>query len=485
MHGKRAKTLMGTMDSKELRAFGTWWRNKQGRKIPYAYRLFDLLRNSRHKAKEEVELWDRIKEGVPYDEDLMRKYHHQILKEMAGFLPHHELTENEVLQGVLLLSSYNKRRQHSLFARTYKWVENCLQKKQKDSGGYDSEDYYLKFCLAKEQQQHLVRTDPQVGKRYLSVMQQSLDSWWIIQRLIIACGVLSAGQMRTNEEQDPFMSHILHYVDTTSELRNIDLLMTYRMLYAYLSGESDIDRVLEEVDRRKGQLPQSERMMVFVLLVNALIPYVNQQGLNRKYVEAVSLVYQWGIAEELLIEGGKIAAQHVKNQVSILLKLDEPVMAQAFLNTYIGRVPQTRQEYALAINQARIDFHVGNFDSVRRHLRSLTFPRIEHEISARILLFQADYELSKETDQWEETAANLISQLHNLRKMLRRHEELSVRHRDPFLNRISFFQKLLKAKQPRHLLALILEINTCQSLDDPSWLLAKIQERLDRLGYAR
>lgn len=480
MQARRAKDLLNTMSPDECLAFDRWWRQKQTSNTPFAYQLFCLLKHPKHKHKSEERLWKKIHRDTPYEPGLMRKYYSQILKELTTFLPIHLLQEDEAAQELYLLNTYNNRRLPALYASKYNKARTRLEAKEKT--GFDSDDYYHAYRLAVEQQHHLVLTRAKVGKRNLGEISKSLDQWWIIQRLIISCSNLSAKQMRNIQGEDALLPLLLPGIDRSPELMRVPLLSAYRTLYGYLSGEPgfEMEQLLAVIDTHKKQISASELSTVFILLVNALIPHLNQEGLDSRFLDAIAAAYSWGLAEGLLAHNGTMIPQHFKNYISIFLKQGKTKEVQSFLAQYGPALPPAHREAFCALGQAQIDFRKGNFRAVKQQLRTHTFARIEHEITARLLLFQSEYELVYGTDRWEEERESLVDSLINFRQRVGRQRELSSKHKKPFLSRIEVFQKLVKANQKATLLALEADIHTRDSLDDGTWLLAKVKQRLAR-----
>lgn len=478
MQGKGIKELLDIMSLGELRAFKRWWRQRQTTRKTCAYRLFCLIQDGKYEASKRESLWAKIQPDRIFSPTLWNKYLHQILDELEKFLVYQKLVENKDRRKHEFLKICQEREAWGLFTIRYERQQKDLE--DKEEAGLP--EYFQQFEMAELLQTYLVKTNPRIRKRNLPEMAHTLDRWWIAQRMLVSLAMLASRQIRNVEIEDKLMQRTLPYLDALPELLDLPLIATFRALYAYYTQEpgTNAQSLIEVVDLYRAKLPQKERQAIFGLLANAFIPHLNQRGQDDRFLRALEYVYEWGVADRMLMQGSYIHQQHFKNYISILLRLGKVKEAQLFLDGYKNLLNPDYCDPMSALNQARIDFAKGQFDQVKRKLSAYTFSRMEHAIAATMLRLQVDYELGIESKDWAEVMAAIGVELETLRRLIQRHDELPARHRDPFLNRISLFKKLLKIWKPAKLNDLIEEIDTCHPLDDPDWLRAKALHRLEK-----
>lgn len=483
MQGKGVLELLKTMSLDELRAFKRWWRQRQTARKTCAYRLFCLIQSGKYEEGQQESLWAKIQPDKAYTPTLLNKYLHQILDEIGKFLVYQRVVENKSRRDLELLKICQEREAWGLFSIRYE----RMQKEMEEKGEAGLAAYFQRFEMAELKQYYLVKTNPQIRKRNLDEMAHTLDRWWMAQRMLVSLARLTSRQIRNVAVEDRLIQRILPYLDASPELLAQPLIATFRALYAYYTHEPDANAksLIAVVDQHRPKLTEKERNTVFGLLANAFIPHLNQRGQDDRFLHALEYVYDWGVAEGMLMQGPYMHHQHFKNYISILLRQQKIEQAQLFIDAYGNTLHPDHLDSMKALNQARIDFAGGQFDRVKRKLVAHVFPRMEHQVTATLLRLQVDYEQGMVADSWARDMEEIRLGLDTLRLLIQRHDELTDRHRDPFLNRIELFKKLINTWKPTKLKDLIKEIDSCHPLDDPDWLRAKALHRLEnpRLRY--
>lgn len=477
MKERLAVQLIKSMSTKELKAFEKWWGSKSKGKQSHSGQLFHLLKQSKYQNWGDEDLWKKIRPKVKYSDTLMRQYYTRLFGPLIDFFRNYLIEQEEDITDIRLLEEFNRRRLPALFANLFQKVKGKIEQKE----SLNSDDYYLLFQLAVVRQNHEIQIPHTNDAFDLHEIKHAFDQWAILQRLIISCSLLSSRLIRSELEEDSLMPLIIPYIDSSAELLQNPLILIYRNLYSYFSEESDIDtkKIFSIVTQHKLKLPHNEIRIIFAHLINGCASRLNLYG-QKKYLTELHQVYEWGIAEMLVYRNGALIPQHFRNYIGVLLRREKIKKAQQFLEEYGPHLPPDTQEAILALSQSGIYFYQGEFEKAKKVLFNRKFNRVEHEVSARFLRIQIDYEAVYDTHEWENERDTLISSVTGIIQFINRHKELPENHQAPFLNRARLFLKLLKANSKEELIALGQEIRSTYPLDQPAWLLEKVWGRLEK-----
>ena len=202
-----------------------------------------------------------------------------------------------------------------------------------------------------------------------------------------------------------------------------------------------------------------------MLALNFCIRQINTG--NIFYAEESWRLYQDGLAQEVLFDGGMLSRFTFNNIVAVGIRLSYLDAVRAFIAGYTPHLPDAYRESASQFNQARLHFAEQDYDRARQLLLTTEITDLVNDLIARTLLLKIYYEQG----EYELLEAHL----ERLRSFVAR-REFSQYHRKNYGNIIRIVRQLI-ALPPYDIpgrARIRKEVENMQPLTERSWLLSKI-----------
>jgi len=427
MHNTKLWRAFSSLTTTELKQFGWFLDSPYHNRRAELCLLLTLLKEYRRTQKipDSVAIWEQVFPEKEYEEATFSHLKRYFLEKLEAFFVINDL-RNQDSYTVHIARAY-ERRGLSEMANS---VRNRALKSYRKSENIRSEQLYDVFML--EQMQFTAHEkDRRAFKPGLQNLSDSIDHWFLVQKLKIACTMGSQQKVFRAEYDIAFLESVLETAGQSpwKEMPLIALyLHTFRMLG---TNESEIAyHQQSKLLQSHGQLlSQVERRTLFLMAVNFCIRQLNQ-GING-YLQEVYRLYKNGLEDGWLFERNGLSPWTYKNIVSAGLKLQDFNWVLSFIEGYRSYLPEEFRETFYRYNLAELQLAKGAFREVLRILRFLQVRDPLTHLRARIAQIKAGFELQE--------FRFVESQLDNLRQILRRKKELAY-HKEAYLN----FEKLLR-----------------------------------------
>ncbi|MCB0641437.1 MAG: hypothetical protein KDC44_07340, partial [Phaeodactylibacter sp.] len=283
----------------------------------------------------------------PYDERIFNTLSSDFLKLVYEFL----ITEDHQQQGVLR----EVRLMHSLLDRDLPRHLPAIQRKvdalQKrlpiQNQLFHYRQYQLQECLDREFLTHQSRgADP-----HLQHLNDHLDLAYWINKLRIACGMLSRNKVVNAGYQCHFLEPLLHYLESQPALLAANPALrlhyqAYQLLHTEILEEMvGAYAVLKQaLQQYQEVLPSDELYAVYNYALNFCIRQINSGESN--YYQEVLELYQDMLEHGILLKNEQLNQWTYKNIITAGIRSAQFEWTEAFIHNYKNHLPLEEQSHA-------------------------------------------------------------------------------------------------------------------------------------------
>ncbi|MBS1623891.1 MAG: hypothetical protein JST83_07725 [Bacteroidetes bacterium] len=389
-----------------------------------------------------------------------------LTKAIERFLMLEHLSKQDTERNLLLLDIYNNRSLPSCAMPMVKAVNDTVGKNE-----YRDAGYYLDRYRADERQNTFIENlDRRDSEKHLSATMQSLDIYYVIQKLKYYASALHYQKFLNTPSEILHMAVVLEMA-ALSPLRDVPLIRIYLAIIHTLQEKDGADNfeLLRRLLSEHVQLfPVTEVEQLYAFAVNYCIRMINQGDLS--YVQKILSLYKQQLKDGLLTHSGSMSPWEFKNIVTIALRAKELKWTMDFIETYTAYIPARDRGNAYTFNTARYAFAAGKYDRVLELLRSVDYDDVFYQLDAKATLMKTYYELGEYQP--------LQSLGESFRILLRRKKLISDTQRAVYGNFIRYTLKLFRAdvKDRKKIAQLTQDIHKVKQLADKSWIMEKLEE---------
>ncbi len=400
--------------------------------------------------------------GQPYDNQQLRNAMSELHALLEDFLLMEEARASGLPRTRQLAKLYRHRRLDRHFQRTMR-----RQKQQLERQPLRNADYYqalLTYQVSElEHQADNRRTEP----LQLQEIADTLDVDYLARKLRHACTQRSHEAVFKKSYDYGLLEPLISQIEAGGYLQYPAVALYYHCFRFLGSAEQEKHflafRELQQACQ--GQFTAEEQKDLYMLALNFCIRQINTG--NIFYAEESWRLYQDGLAQEVLFDGGMLSRFTFNNIVAVGIRLSYLDAVRAFIAGYTPHLPDAYRESASQFNQARLHFAEQDYDRARQLLLTTEITDLVNDLIARTLLLKIYYEQG----EYELLEAHL----ERLRSFVAR-REFSQYHRKNYGNIIRIVRQLI-ALPPYDIpgrARIRKEVENMQPLTERSWLLSKI-----------
>ena len=353
------------------------------------------------------------------------------------FLVQGHLSQDQIERQWTLLCIWQERQLERLFWKAWHDLDKTLE----DRAVQDATYHWWKFRLASLANEGLHSSSPRSQHNYLEEMDRSLDYFYWIRKIQMACARVNRGMiLRPTEPEAP--SHKTVSISSPPAylgeepyfriwMEVLHILQTQKM--------EDTQKILHRLATLK--MPFSEYLEIIKYMQNALIRSINQG--ERAYFSQLMELYE----EQLKLHAAHPEKQRYlphedfKNMVTIGLQLHRLAWVKSLIQDYQANLAPEVRESALAYNLANLQIYQGHYEEAIRQLLTIRFEDPYYAISARTLLLKCYYE-SEDFDP-------LLNQVEAFRYFLLRDQILPRSKKQALQNFLLHLKKIVKLRMTR------------------------------------
>ncbi len=417
-----------------------------------------------HNLKKEV-VFKKIYPNEKYDDNKMRYIMSFLLRVIEQYLVYQQATSSPEKADLLLSQSYKELNIEKHFGQSMERLRENLEK-----GYSNSMVLHLKYEIEKMNYEFLDEKK-RVSSDNMQIILDSLDAYYIAEKLKIACSALANQSLFKNEFDFGIVQPLLDEVEKREWHKSVPAIAAYYYTYR-LATEKDSEMyyflLKDNFSQFKNELTKDEILTIYRLAMNYAIRRTNNG--DEKYQRELFDLYKESIEGGYLIENGELSPVAYKNVVTIGLRLAEYEYVDKFINNY------------------RLLLNSENRKSYYDFCRAIWFIAIEKYADGMVILSQLNYgdiflqlnanaEMIKVYYQLGEIDA-LLSLLDSFKQLLHRKKDMIGYHLQNSMNFVRFVGRLVNASRanPTSIARLEQEIKTATQLNEKKWLLAQLSQ---------
>ncbi len=403
--------------------------------------------------------------GQPYDNQQLRNAMSDLHALLEDFLLMEQARASGLPRTRQLAKLYRQRRLDRHFQRTMR-----RQKQQLERQPLRNTDYYqalLTYQVSElEHQADNRRTEP----LQLQEIADTLDVDYLARKLRHACTQRSHEAVFKKSYDYGLLEPLIERIESGGYLEYPAISLYYHCFMFLGDTEQEKHflafRALQQ--QHQVQFTTEEQKDLYMLALNFCIRQINTG--NIFYAEESWRLYQDGLSQRVLFDGGRLSRFTFNNIVAVGIRLGYLDEVSGFIAHYTDYLPAAYREATSQFNQARLDFARQDYDRARQILLTTEISDLVNDLIARTLLLKIYF---------EQGAYDVLeTHLERLRAFVGR-QEFSHYHRKNYGNIIRVLRQLIAlAPYDESGRARLKErVEKMKPLTEREWLLSKIDKR--------
>lgn len=433
--------------------------------------LYRVLEHRILKRQEEFvyeTIWKDLYPSKKLNKNKLRLKMSYLLKLGEQFLVIHPLSGKDVEYEIKLAEVLSQRKLYKHYATS----ERKLNERFLDNhtGLHEHAKYNFQYQTVKYN--HIRNLEERSGNNNLSSLHESLDVYYIREKLRYYCASLNFQSVR-NVHIDIGWSQLVVDGLVASEYLKVRSIQTYYHAYLALNfkeEETFFNQLRKTVRNNFSEFGFDEIFTLYTLLQNICIQQVNAG--KSDYLNKLVEVYNDIIQVKLFSEDNKITPWFYKNIITAGLLSSKFDWVNKFIENYSQLLPEIERVNAHTYNLANLHFYKKEYNETITILSKVTFDDVVYELDGRLLLIRSFYEL----EEWDSLDSLLLS----FRLYLLRNKLITSSRKKQYLNLIRYVHRLIKLQKggKEKLLILKGKLSKEEGVPTKKWLLEKIDELL-------
>lgn len=424
--------LFQTLNRQEIRKFRQWLASPYHNQRKEVEQLYDYLTNDITGFQEEYlnkqVAWRILFGEEAYDNTQFLHLMHQLLRQLEGFLCYERFRSTPFLEELHLLQELKERR----LAKYFKNSLTKITKRQEQQPIRDALFWQraYEFKIEEFQFSELEKRTTDID---LQELANGLDQNYFIQRLRLACSLLSHQIVQQKEYKTDWLKRVLEEVEQTSYIKQPVIALYY---YAYkamtdTNGELCFQQYLTLLKESDHLFEATELRDLYLMGINYGIQQLNKGVLS--YLEPVFYLYKDGIEQHYLLLNGELSAWTYQNTTTSGIRLEEYKWVGQFIETYQTYLPIQYQDTLYQLCLGKLHYAQKQPKKAIELLQKVDSKDIHLHINAKLLLAKIYYEI----DDFD-----LLDMLLTSIKAYIRRKRVIGYHKENYMNIIKCIQQL-------------------------------------------
>lgn len=471
MYHSQTHALLQILDKSELTALGKYLQSPFATAKKFIYPLFKILKSQKPGAGKKVEaLFARVFPGEAFDQDKWNRALSDLNACILEFLAITHLSADPVLKQQTYIDAFHGRENEKLFLR---FTDPVLNNPPGSEAGEMPDSWYLRFItLQRVASYPLTDRMKKIQDPFLDDLEQSLDTYYFISRLQLACNRVSRQHYQRTAHDQAFYSQLLDQSAPLARTGKSALLQLYHALLVLLvRPDASFDSFFDMLCTQAPRLFREEQEYLVRLSINYCIRR-NREG-HEEALGWYQRLIDWAAAHHLYTDT-PMSEETFLNMGILFAKTHDAGGFNSHLEKAGNTLLSDRSEDAVALLKAYWHFYQGEFGPAGTLLNREVDTR-----HARFALLYHSLNVRNAYEEWQLQSTDrdeLERALHNFKDFLHRKEAFfSDALVNSYLALIAFVRKLIQAKIKgvADQAMLLRELNEAQPAT-ADWLRAKI-----------
>lgn len=469
--------MLGTFSRTELRDFDAWCSSGIHKMNPATLLLARHL--SGHLAAADVVSLkkERVVEqvfGGLLDDQKWYDHLSGVRKLIMRFLLYADMISDSERHNHRFLKLLRERQLGQAFEKASRKHQKTLEKMPYRN----DEQALLAYRHADEQDHHFLMQQSRDQSDYLGRKNTSLDTFYIISKLRIACEQLNRARIVQGDGHDDLAALLVaHILENRQLFASEPAIGVYVNIYQCLTQDSDeaFDELVDTIQQHYASFPPKETKGIFHHAQNFCIRRINRG--EHAYLQRIFELYQFQLERGLIYEGAHINQWDYKNIATVGTRLGRFDWVRNFLHDFGKKLAPGLADNAFNFNLASFYFETGQYSEALILLQQVYFTDVYYQLGSRCILLKVYYE---QTD-----VEGLLALIRSFKSFLQRNKTVSDTQRELHLNLLRFTKKCqqlyddkprsVTAAYKRKVSALKQQVET-KNITNKQWLLRKVEE---------
>ena len=368
MHSSQIVAILKTFSKKDIREFKKWLNSPFHNKREDVIILFKYLTKNEHLLKPEhlskENVFKVIFPGENYDDAKIRQTIFFLLKNIEAYLSYNAWNNNPLSVEIALARTFRSRDLIKPFERSLKKI----QKLKEDYPFRDAQFFQLDFSLLQERYAFLARKK-RMDQTNLQEVANTLDKSYFVDKLKLACEMLSHKKLHKTEYDDGILNDVLNHIEST-DILEVPAISIYYHIYKASTDEEKSEQYffkLRESVVQFGHLFQKAEIIdILYLAINFCIIKMNQG--QHSFVREAFELNKYGFENGILIENESIPKAAFNNVIRIASQLGEFNWAFQFIENFSQYLQETDRDNIVHFCKAKIFYAQERYDASMEEL---------------------------------------------------------------------------------------------------------------------
>lgn len=443
--------------------------------------FFDILNEAKRTGKdpgqiESKDVWTRIYGAdTPYNDVKFRKLSSDLFALFEEFITQKELDNDGSEKLRLLMKAYTNRNLSDLFGSLIHHIEYNKKLHQNKNA-----EHYLNMYNIERAIMDINFHDNTIGRKVemdkvlnVEEMSYNLDVFFIAEKLRSYCTLLSWNQTFKLNKKIIGIDVILKLAQSPF-FKDYPPIAIYYLISVIKSHEGNTEDYYKLKDLLIANLHHFDKKESKDLL-DLVIGYCVTLG-NKGMPEFEREAFEWyklGLKNDILIRDEHISPTTFRNIAFYAIRQGEYDWAEAYILDYSRFLDEAVRESNINFSLARVEINKKNYKRVIQLLAYTEYTEVFQALLSRNLLLASYYELNE-----HESLESLFS---SFKLYLDREKTYTKQRKVQYYNLIRFTRSLTKISksEKKKLEKLKSDINATESVVNKSWLLEKVEDKIN------
>ncbi len=431
MHKNKVIVVLKSLTPDEIRQLDKFVRSPVHNQHDDVIRFFQYVRKhlgSGERALRKETVFEQLFPGEAFNMQQLHYIGSYLLKVVEEFLAWQEWRKDESAHQISLLRSLHQHKLEALFEKHFEKAQ-ALRKQELRQ---DTNNLYHAYMLELERfNQDRLQTSKQEFR--LQEMSDSLDAFFVAEKLRNACILLSNQTISKSSYDTGLLAHVLTFLET-HELLKKPLVAIYYHAYRTLEehkNDESFQALKKLLSTYRNSLNVNELHDIYIFAINYCIRQLNsgEQG----FMQEVFDIYQMGLESNAFVQNGIMTPRTYSNIIMSGLKLHKFGWVEGFINSHKAALPEKQREGFFNYNLARLYYEKKNFKQAMPLLLQMEYEDALLASLGKVLLAKMQFE--------QQEIESLASLLQSFKTYVLR-KKLPGNYQEGTLNFIHFLAKL-------------------------------------------
>ncbi len=359
--------------------------------------------------------------------------------------------------------------------KQYQLITRSLAKDKKLLRHITAKDiayYNFSFQVEKAKFMQMHQTGLLLKKDNLPELTESLDLYYILNKLSLHVAALSLANASAQKEYDFSAMEAIAPLLDLPQYANQPLVKIYRCVIKLIQAGNDTiyHQLLTLLEEHASVIPQHNLNDFYIAASNFSSAQIRKG--NVTYSKKLFQLYKIMDAKNLIIESGFVPIKKLKNAITLSCKVKEFEWAKMMIDKYRPAIKKGQRDSVWHFNSGLIAFYQNDFKTAISHFIRVDKINLAYDVDCKIILLKSHYEMDKDYDE------RTMRIFRSAAQFIKNNKLLPKAHKKGYQNLINIVISLYRFRHKagkQSLERIRKKLEGFDMVGDKEWLLEKIQ----------